>query len=146
MIWPHEVRFPHRAALFRAGCAASVLGPFCWPGLTLHERLLTGVAAFVGLASGFFNYGLILCLMRWSSLVHRVLAFVLFYGALLILIQWLVRVGVALARGADFHGFASAGTVAFTISLFLGIAAAAFNAIQRKRAAEGGAGEVSSAA
>jgi hypothetical protein len=137
MIWPHEGRFPYRAALFRAGCAASVLGPFCWPGLTLHERLLTPVEAFVGLAGGFFDYGLLLCLMRWSSVLHRALAFVLFYGALSILIQWLVRVGIALVRGADFRGFASASLVAFTISLFLGIAAAAFNAIQRTPAAEG---------
>ena len=132
MIWPHEGRFPYRAALFRAGCAASVLGPFCWPGLTAHERLLTLVAAFVGLASAYFDFGVLLCLVRWSSVLHRILAFVLFYGVLGSLAEWFVEVGIAIARGAPLRGFAFASTVAFSLSSSLGMAAVAFNAIHWK--------------
>jgi hypothetical protein len=132
LIWPHEARFPYRGRLFRWGCVLCALGPFCFPGLTFHERLLTLVAAFVGLASTYLDFGVLLCLMRWSSLLHRFLAFVLYYGVLGSLAEWLAEVGIAIARGAPLRGFASASTIAFGLSSSLGMAAAAFNAIHWK--------------
>jgi len=48
------------------------------------------------------------------------------------LAEWLVEVGIAIARGAPLRGFASASTIAFGLSSSLGKAAAAFNAIHWK--------------
>src|SRR4051794_27820029 len=83
MIWPHRVTDRRWIGAFRLLCMASVIVALAWPGLTLVERCLVGVFGLYGLAGGFLSYGLMLFLVRGIPVLHRGLAYLVFYAALI---------------------------------------------------------------
>jgi hypothetical protein len=127
MIWPHQLRFPHRIMIMVLGCVLAGLIGSLWPGLQLSERALMPVFTVYGIASGFFTYGLLLMLVRFVPSIHNVLALVLFYGALASLFVFLIQVAIGSASTASPYDEAVSFT--FTVSVSVGTAAASFSAL-----------------
>ena len=131
MIWPHQQQFPHRITILILGCASALLVASFWPGLSLRERALMPVFTVYGIASGFFAYGLLLMLLRFVPSLHTFIALTLFYGALASLLLFLVQVVLALVSSHNTSPYEEAVSLAVSVPASLGIAAAAFSALNR---------------
>jgi hypothetical protein len=131
MIWPHQPQFPHRIGLLVLGCAIAAGGAFLWPGLAAGDRFRMLVVAFYGVASGFFTYGILLMLLRFVRPLHKFVAFLLFYGALANIAVFLGELAVSAASGGPAYPREQVIWFAALITGSLGIAAAAFGAINR---------------
>ena len=131
MVWPHHSLFPYRHTVFKVGCAVGAGGAFLWPGLTSGQRLLTLVAAFYGVASGFLTYGIVLLLLRVIPILHRLFAFILFYGALALIATALFQAGHALIVDDPFDAAQRALEFAAGLCGAFGVSAAAYGAINR---------------
>jgi len=91
------------------------------------------VVAFVGVAGGFFTYGVMLLLLRLIPPLSLIVAFVLFYGSIGALVIFLVERVYSLAVGVRQSPMEEATRFALTIATYFGIAAAAFGAINHPR-------------
>jgi hypothetical protein len=131
MIWPHQQQFPHRITILILGCAFALLVASFWPGLSLRERALMPVFTVYGIASGFFTYGLLLMLLRFVPSLHTFIALTLFYGALASLLVFLLQVVVAIVGSHNTSPYEEAVSFAVTVPASLGIAAAAYSALNR---------------
>jgi hypothetical protein len=132
MIWPHQQQFPHRTKILALGCTFALLIASLWPGLSLSERAVMPVFTIYGIASGFFTYGLLLMLLRFVPSFHTFIALTLFYGALTCLLVFLVQTVVVAVSSHSTSPYQEALSFAITVPASLGIAAAAFSALNRR--------------
>jgi hypothetical protein len=131
MIWPHRQAFPRRREILVVGCLSALLVASLWPGLSLEERALMPVFVAYGIASGFFTYGLLLMLLRFVPHLHNLIALTLFYGALVSLGLLLVQTAALSIGPRSYSPYGLALSVAIGVPGCLGVAAAAFSALNR---------------
>jgi hypothetical protein len=131
MIGPHQRQFPHRITILVLGCVLTGVVAALWPRLTLNERPLMPLLSLYGVADGFFTYGLLLMLLRFVPSLHTIFALFLFYGALAGLLVFLIQVAAQIVSPPTALPYQEAATFAVTVSGSLGIAAAAFSALNR---------------
>lgn len=134
MVWPHQPDFPHRVAIVMLGCVAAAAVGALWPGLPFGQRPIMVVAAFYSVFSGFFTYGLLLMLLRFIPRLHAVVAYFLFYAAITMLGLPLLQLFTILFGRAISPPVPAAVNFTVGVTGALGVAAAAFGAINRPKA------------